>query len=100
MATKISWCDETINPIIGCSKESEGCRNCYAENMARRLAAMGTEGYQHVISFGGWNGLSALVPSVLKKPYGWKRPWMNLPHLLHEMRVEPSGRSSTAIGRV
>jgi protein gp37 len=74
MATKISWCDETINPIIGCSKESDGCRNCYAENMAVRLAAMGTEGYQHVISFGGWNGLPAFVPSALKKPYHWKRP--------------------------
>ncbi len=74
MATKISWCDETINPIIGCSKESGGCRNCYAENMAVRLAAMGTEGYPHVISFGRWNGLSALVPSALGKPYGWKRP--------------------------
>jgi protein gp37 len=74
MPTKITWADETINPIIGCSKESEGCQSCYAENMARRLAAMGTEGYQHVVSFGRWNGLAAFVPSALKKPYSWKRP--------------------------
>lgn len=36
MPTKISWTDETWNPVIGCSKVSEGCQNCYAERMAVR----------------------------------------------------------------
>lgn len=74
MSTKIAWCDETINPIVGCSKVSEGCRNCYAVGMARRLAAMGVAGYAEVISGGAWNGVSAFVPSALRKPYAWKRP--------------------------
>jgi protein gp37 len=29
--TGIEWTDATWNPIIGCSRVSEGCRNCYAE---------------------------------------------------------------------
>lgn len=36
--TKIEWCDETANPIVGCSKCSPGCDNCYAEKFAARLA--------------------------------------------------------------
>jgi len=43
--TKIEWvrnADEsqgkTWNPVTGCSAVSEGCRNCYARRMARRLA--------------------------------------------------------------
>lgn len=29
--SKISWTDYTFNPWIGCTKVSEGCKNCYAE---------------------------------------------------------------------
>lgn len=79
MATKISWCDETINPVVGCSKISAGCQNCYAENMARRLAAMGMEQYKQVVqrNWPGadkWNGKSAFVESELWKPHKWKKP--------------------------
>jgi protein gp37 len=34
--TSIEWTDRTWNPIRGCSRISEGCRNCYAERMAAR----------------------------------------------------------------
>jgi len=37
MATKIEWTNDTWNPITGCTKISEGCANCYAEKMAKRL---------------------------------------------------------------
>lgn len=30
-STKIQWCHHTFNPWVGCSKVSEGCKNCYAE---------------------------------------------------------------------
>jgi len=35
--TKIEWVDRVINPTTGCTKISEGCQNCYAEKMAKRL---------------------------------------------------------------
>lgn len=44
--TKIEWTEATWNPVSGCTKISEGCKNCYAETMANRLKAMGTKGYE------------------------------------------------------
>lgn len=74
MANRIGWCEETINPVIGCSKVSAGCDHCYAEVMARRLAAMGCRGYSEVVTDGRWNGRTALVESELRKPEQWKAP--------------------------
>lgn len=92
MGTKISWVinpdgtpGETINPVVGCSKVSVGCQNCYAESMARRLANMKYPQYDQVVEYGfkgneflprfhGWNGKTAFVTSELKKPYKWKKP--------------------------
>lgn len=42
----IEWTDATWNPVVGCSPVSEGCRNCYAATMARRLDAMGQPAYK------------------------------------------------------
>lgn len=35
-ATKISWCDSTVNFWSGCTKVSPGCANCYAETLSNR----------------------------------------------------------------
>lgn len=45
-ATKIEWTERTWNPVTGCTKLSPGCKHCYAETMARRLKAMGAQGYE------------------------------------------------------
>jgi protein gp37 len=37
-ATKIGYCDLTLNPVVGCSKCSPGCEHCYAERRAAILA--------------------------------------------------------------
>lgn len=34
--TKISWCDHTFNPWIGCSRVSDECFRCYADAFAKR----------------------------------------------------------------
>src|SRR6201992_147097 len=39
--TGISWTDATWNPARGCSRVSEGCRHCYAEQQAARIVRMG-----------------------------------------------------------
>ncbi len=67
--TKIEWTETTWNPITGCTKFSAGCLNCYAERMARRLQAMGTEAYQF--------GFTPMFHDhLLEKPFAWKRSRM------------------------
>lgn len=63
----IEWTDSTWNPITGCSKVSPGCKNCYAERMAKRLKAMGQPNYK--------NGFDlALHKHMLERPLEWKKP--------------------------
>ena len=68
MATsKIEWTESSWNPVTGCTKVSEGCRNCYAERMARRLKAMGQPNYG--------NGFKVTChPHTLTLPLKWKKP--------------------------
>ena len=35
--TNIDWTDYVWNPMSGCTKISDGCKNCYAADMAKRL---------------------------------------------------------------
>jgi protein gp37 len=41
----IEWTEATWNPVTGCTKVSAGCKNCYAERLAKRLRAMGSQRY-------------------------------------------------------
>lgn len=34
--TKIEWSERVWNPVTGCTKVSQGCKNCYAETFANR----------------------------------------------------------------
>jgi len=72
--TGIEWTDATWNPIRGCSRVSEGCRNCYAETTAKRFSGEGMP-YEGLIAKGGqWNGEITLVPEKLDEPLRWQRP--------------------------
>ena len=74
MGSKIEWCDETWNPIVGCSKVSMGCKNCYAERMARRLKSMDLQHYQAVVDSQGWTGqIGEAEESTWGKPDRWKK---------------------------
>jgi protein gp37 len=35
--SKIEWTDVTWNPVTGCTKVSQGCKNCYAESIFKRF---------------------------------------------------------------
>ncbi len=83
MATKsaIEWTEMTWNPVTGCSKISAGCKNCYAERMAKRLRAMGVARYQ--------NGFEVtLHEDLLDVPHKWKKPRLvfvnSMSDLFHE----------------
>ena len=45
--SKIEWTETTWNPITGCTKISDGCKNCYAERMTKRLQAMDLDKYKN-----------------------------------------------------
>jgi len=81
--SKIEWTESTWNPVVGCTKVSAGCQNCYAEKMAYRLACMGQEKYQEVLhqrtrlvdeDAGHWNGKTICDEPTLQKPLHWKKP--------------------------
>lgn len=77
----IEWTKSTWNPVTGCTKVSPGCKNCYAERMARRLKAMGQPNY--LTGFG-----LALHERALELPYRWKKPQVifvnSMSDLFHE----------------
>lgn len=66
-ATKIEWTTSTWNPVTGCSKISAGCKNCYAERMAKRLMAMGQPNYQQGFEV-ATHECSLHIPLMWKKP--------------------------------
>ena len=71
----IVWCDETWNPTRGCSRVSEGCRNCYAETVARRFSGPGLPYEGLVNEHGRWNGkIHEVLGEKLAAPIRWKRP--------------------------
>lgn len=86
-SSSIEWTDCTWNPVVGCTKVSSGCANCYAERMAKRLAAIaasnasrGRSGgrlanYRGVVDKRGrWNGSVYLDDSAVDDPLGWRLP--------------------------
>lgn len=79
--SRIEWTEQTWNPTVGCTKISPGCKNCYAEAMARRLKAMGAPGYD--------NGFALTVlPERLNDPIKRKKPTIyfvnSMSDLFHE----------------
>lgn len=68
----IEWTDATWNPVTGCTKVSQGCKNCYAETLAKRLWA-----YQYPPNADGSPRKFTdirLHPERLELPLRWKRP--------------------------
>jgi protein gp37 len=77
----IEWTEMTWNPTVGCTKISPGCKNCYAETMAKRLQGMGMRGYE--------NGFRLThMPERLVEPLGRRKPTVyfvnSMSDLFHE----------------
>ena len=79
--SKIEWTESTWNPVTGCTKLSLGCKNCYAERMAKRLKLMGQPNYAKGFQV-------TLHDHVLDYPLRIKKPQMifvnSMSDLFHE----------------
>lgn len=75
--TGIEWTDATWNPILGCSRVSEGCRNCYAEGIAGRFGNGKETVYsgltQIVNGRAVWTGKIVETRRLLQ-PLSWRKP--------------------------
>ena len=80
-SSSIEWTNMTWNPVTGCTKVSQGCKNCYAERMAKRLKAMGCARYE--------KGFKVTThPDLLDLPARWRQPRLifvnSMSDLFHE----------------
>ena len=65
--TSIEWTESTWNPVTGCDRISHGCDHCYAERMALRLQAMGSQRYK--------DGFRLTIhEDLFDVPLRWKEP--------------------------
>lgn len=63
--SRIEWTDATWNPVVGCTKVSDGCDHCYAETLVNtRLRHRYPAGFSTVV----------LHPERLDQPLRWRRP--------------------------
>jgi protein gp37 len=65
--SKIEWTDGTWNPVIGCTKVSPGCANCYAEALAERFRGVPGHPFERGFDL-------RLVPAKLEEPLTWASP--------------------------
>jgi protein gp37 len=83
--SNIEWTDATWNPIIGCSRISEECRNCYAATAAASPRLQQFPQYKGVEE---WDGTINFAESQLRKPLSWRNPKRifvcSMPDLFHE----------------
>ena len=74
LGTSIEWTEVTWNPTTGCDRVSDGCDNCYALTLAKRLKAMGVDKYQQdgdPRTSGPGFGVT-LHEATLADPYRWR----------------------------
>lgn len=65
--SKIEWTDATWGPVTGCTKVSQGCKNCYAEREWPRL--------QHLPAYAGRAFTDVMChPEKLGIPLHWTKP--------------------------
>ena len=82
--TGIAWTNSTWNPITGCSKVSQGCKNCYAEREWGRLSANPNAKSYYGRAFTD----VTCHEDRLDQPLRWKKPRMifvnSMSDLFHE----------------
>ena len=76
--SKIEWTDRSDwNPVRGCTRVSEGCRHCYAEQIAGRFSKPGLAFEGFATRKGDearWTGRVALQADRVTLPLRWRKP--------------------------
>ncbi len=86
-ATKIQWTERTLNAVTGCDRVSDGCKNCYALTLAKRLKGMGSAKYQNDgdPKTSGPGFALTMHPDVLFEPLRWRKPQMVFTNSMSDM---------------
>jgi protein gp37 len=73
--SKIEWTDHTLNPLVGCTHASAGCKNCYAESASKTGRLQQFSQYHGVVDERGhWTGKINFVPAQLEKLFKFRKP--------------------------
>jgi protein gp37 len=73
--TGISWTDRTWNPVVGCTKVSQGCKHCYAKTLHDMRHKAFTEGkLQNIAQYALPFETVQALPERLADPFGWRKP--------------------------
>ena len=75
----IEWTDATWNPVSGCSKVSQGCKNCYAERVFGRVYSKDRVSVRHPETGDSRQRVRAFTdvrchPERLAQPTGMRKP--------------------------
>lgn len=65
--SSIEWTEATWNPTTGCTEISQGCKNCYARTLSKRLHLMGIKKYFNIFKF-------TQHENEIDLPLHWKKP--------------------------
>lgn len=74
MTTGIEWTDETWNPVVGCTKVSQGCKHCYAKTIHDMRHKAHREGKKVAPQYAHPFETVQLMPDRLDAPLRRRRP--------------------------
>lgn len=72
--TSIEWATDVWNPVTGCTKVSQGCKNCYAKTLHDMRHKAYQEGKHVPLQYAKPFETVQLHPDRLELPLHWKKP--------------------------
>lgn len=74
MGTGIPWCDETWNPLTGCTRVSDGCKNCWAFELHDRRHRAYLDGKKLAPQYAQPFSEVQMLEERLEQPSRWRKP--------------------------
>lgn len=69
----IAWTDATWNPVVGCTKVSQGCKHCYAKTLHDMRHKAYLQGKMVPLQYAFPFETVQTLPNRLAMPLGWKK---------------------------